>query len=677
MSRFYRTGQDSSSSSESEQDEDDKGFTGPSAPSFMVSDDDEDTKRVDKKEKQFRKSEAKNEKVKKDKKERKAQKVRVVKETEDDGEWTTVERTVTKPKLFEKDAEINFSNVIEKLYEIMAERGKKKSSDRIQVELLSELQNISKEHNLGVGIEVKIQFAIIASIFDGNLQISSAMKPQNWEKCMDAIEKLLQLVEGNKETLTTVENINEESEFLEHPPYKVRGCLLSCVEKLDEELTKNLKDSDQHSNEYIDRLKDEPRIVAIIEKAQSIIDGPSFSQSEMCRIYIKRIDHIYFKFDTKVILQKNGSIPKDDITSLQMMDKFCKFIYASDYSRLRTQAILCHIYFHAIHDNWFEARDLMLMSHLQESISHSDTPTQILYNRTMVQLGLCAFRHGEIDDAHNALLDYVASRKPKELLGQGLGMQRYNEQRTDEEEKIAKQRQLPFHMHINCELMECVYLVTAMLIEIPYMAAHEMDGKHRMISKFFFQQLRASERQVLIGPPESMREHVMAGSKVMRIGDWKKCYEFLVNDKMNMKVWDLFSESQKVKKMLKLKIQEETLRTYIFAYSKVYDSISVAMLSEMFDLDKDTVRAVVSKMIMNEEIMAKLDEPTDCMVMDKTEPSRVHGMALQLAQKLTLLCDNNQRLSEQNPGMGQQSNRGRGAGRGNRGTNRNYQNYRN
>lgn len=48
------------------------------------------------------------------------------------------------------------------------------------------------------------------------------------------------------------------------------------------------------------------------------------------------------------------------------MDKFCKYIYAHDSTdRLRTQAILCHIYHHAIHDQWFEARDLMLMSHLQ------------------------------------------------------------------------------------------------------------------------------------------------------------------------------------------------------------------------------------------------------------------------------------------------------------------------
>lgn len=103
------------------------------------------------------------------------------------------------------------------------------------------------------------------------------------------------------------------------------------------------------------------------------------------------------------------------------MEKLCKYIYAKDETdRLRTRAILSHIYHHALHDNWFQARDLVLMSHLQETIQHSDPSTQILYNRTMAHLGLCAFRHANIKDAHNCLVDLMMTGKPKELLAQGL-----------------------------------------------------------------------------------------------------------------------------------------------------------------------------------------------------------------------------------------------------------------
>lgn len=75
-------------------------------------------------------------------------------------------------------------------------------------------------------------------------------------------------------------------------------------------------------------------------------------------------------------------MPKDEITSLQIIDKLCKYVYAKDSTdRLRTRAILAHIYHHALHDNWFQARDLILMSHLQETIQHSDPSTQVNFNK--------------------------------------------------------------------------------------------------------------------------------------------------------------------------------------------------------------------------------------------------------------------------------------------------------
>merc|ERR1719150_2599055 len=120
--------------------------------------------------------------------------------------------------------------------------------------------------------------------------------------------------------------------------------------------------------------------------------------------------------------------------------------------------------------------------------------------------------------------------------------------------------------------------------------------------------------------------------------------------------------------MLCRKIQEETLRTYLFTYSKVYDSISVVTLSEMFELDKGEVHAIVSKMIISEELMASLDEPTECMVMHRTEPSRLQSLSLQLSDKIAQMADNNERLLDLRPGawQGRWQDRNKGDNRDNR-----------
>lgn len=146
-------------------------------------------------------------------------------------------------------------------------------------------------------------------------------------------------------------------------------------------------------------------------------------KQQMCRIYLKKVENLYYKYDTN-----------NEKKSAETVDKLCKFIYKNDSTdRLRTKAILCHIYHNALHDRWFEARDLILMSHLQESIDNSDIPLQILYNRTMVQVGLCAFRVGNIKESHSALLDIQVGNRAKELLAQGVMVQRNVEKSKEQE----------------------------------------------------------------------------------------------------------------------------------------------------------------------------------------------------------------------------------------------------
>ncbi|XP_017775361.1 PREDICTED: eukaryotic translation initiation factor 3 subunit C isoform X1 [Nicrophorus vespilloides] len=601
----------------------------------------------DDEEKEKRKEDRRNERKEKERK-----KMRREDEEDGEGEWETVKGGVAipseKPKMFAKDAQIDLPLVINKLSEIIAARGKKRTDRREQIELLHELQNVSEQHQLGPAIVIKIKFAIISAIFDYNPKVSDAMKPEYWTKLLERMYELLETLSKNDNVVIS-ETITEETENFESAPYQVRGCVLTSVERLDDEFTKLLKECDPHSNEYVERLKDECKVAAIIDKVQIYLERHS-NYSEICRIYLRKIEHLYYKFDPKVLQQKAGEVTKDVITSVQEMEKLCKYIYAKDGTdRLRTRAILSHIYHHALHDNWFQARDLVLMSHLQENIQHSDPSTQILYNRTMAHLGLCAFRHANIKDAHSCLVDLMMTGKPKELLAQGLLPQRQHE-RSKEQEKIEKQRQMPFHMHINLELLECVYLVSAMLIEIPYMAAHEFDARRRMISKTFYQQLRSSERQSLVGPPESMREHVVAAAKAMRNGHWASCNTFIINDKMNAKVWDLFYQADAVRAMLTKLIKEEALRTYLFTYSHVYDSISMATLAEMFEMEKSNVHSIISKMIINEELMASLDDPTQTVVMHRSEPSRLQSLAMQLADKINNFVDSNERILETKQG---------------------------
>jgi len=97
-----------------------------------------------------------------------------------------------------------------------------------------------------------------------------------------------------------------------------------------------------------------------------------------------------------------------------------------------------------------------------------------------------------------------------------------------------------------------------------------------------------------------MREHVVAASKAMKKGDWKQCKDYI----LAVKVWKLFHQTEQVQEMLTRKIQEESLRTYLFTYNSVYVSLSLYTLAEMFDLPPSVVHSTISKMIINEELQA-------------------------------------------------------------------------
>ena len=586
-------------------------------------------------------------------------------------------------------------SILKNLREIVASRGRKNTDRAEQIRVMERLLQVAQTPYQ----KIRVLLTIISTRFDlTSGSTSNYMSQENWRSAEREYAMLVEELEDTS-SYVVVENAEdwEDDEKAPQPAagevFKIPGSLVSSVERLDDELTRSLQHIDPHTAEYIERLGDEQALYKNIVHAQLYTESihsskkVEISQDSLNRIVMRRLEHVYFKPAQVVTIleektwkelpaESNSEItPRGKSTDVgDLVQTLCNYLFQHSEGIIRARAMLCQVYFLALHDQYYTARDMLLMSHLQETISNFDVSSQILFNRTLVQVGLCAFRAGLCYEAQATLQEICGSGRQKELLAQGVMMQRYS-QVTPEQERLERQRQLPFHMHINLELLECVYLTCSMLLEIPLLAqtGSSPDLRKRVISKTYRRMLEYTERQVFTGPPENTRDHVMQASKALAAGEWKKSSD-LIN---SIKIWELMPQPEKIKTMLAEQIQEEGLRTYLFTYAPFYDTLAVSTLSSMFDLSDRKVAAIVSKMISHEELAAALDQVNNAIIFRKgVETSRLQQLALSLADKSSNMMEANEKILEQRTAGSanafqrsdnQGGRGGRGGGRGGRG----------
>ena len=604
---------------------------------------------------------------------------------------------------------ITYEMVDKKLKEIIASRGKKGTDRHENVESLIYLAEVSK----CAAQEIEVLIMLISAQFDISGSMSTHMPIPIWKRCVNNLLRVRQLLSANSQiTLTETaepEARPAADEIVAGAPVQLWGSLCAFAERLDDEYFKSMQSIDPHTKEYVFRMQDEALFIILANEVISYYVERNNTEV-VCKLSLRLLEHLYYKpatvyealrkfataklaeADELAVDEKKAAAARaakeeadarrakeaeeegdeylddedaDEAEAKEaseipypagftfpapelpdVLSTLSLRIYKDGDERSKARAMLCDIFNKGLEGDFRRGRDLMLMSHLQENISHTDIATQILFNRAMAQLGLSAFRAGLFTEAQACLSELYMGGRVRELLAQGVTQSRFHE-RSVEQEKLERRRQMPFHMHVNLELLESVHLVCSMLQEVPYMA--NSMRRARSNNKPFARLVDNYERQTFNGPPDNIRDHIMAATRKMLDGKWKDAKELI----LGLDVWKLLpGDKDAVLVNVTRRLKEEAMRTYLFQFAAQYASVSLDILAEMFELDFKAAYSLVSRMIMSEELQGMCDDVTRTVVMSHVEPSRLQSLAMTFAEKCAVLLDANERALELHVGAG-------------------------
>lgn len=121
-----------------------------------------------------------------------------------------------------------------------------------------------------------------------------------WLASQREVDQLIAIV--TDDSSYSVQEVTEDyDEFVERSPsdakdgvVRIRGSIISFVDRLDDEFTKSLQNIDPHGTEYVDRLKDEKGLYETICKAQAFYEK-TIQPDPLARVIMRRLEHIYSK----------------------------------------------------------------------------------------------------------------------------------------------------------------------------------------------------------------------------------------------------------------------------------------------------------------------------------------------------------------------------------------------
>jgi hypothetical protein len=475
------------------------------------------------------------------------------------------------------------------------------------LEIISRIDHLLK-NTQNIYLKIKLLNLSVLICFDTSPGQFSALSLEMWNKIYDSIVTLL----ASYNSLNTLKSKDETQ--IQQISTLLQTSMISILEKLEIELYKAMQYTDQNSSEYISRLRDELKFLLLCSKVE-VFYAEFNDQVSISKVYLMIILHIYYKNEEsikKMIERFNLNLNRDEylIKSCENPEKFitslCNKIYQYNDEKVKIKAMLCNIYFLCIHNQYESAKNLFKRSCVFELIHLlKDDGLKIIYNRTLTQLGLCAFRTGKYTDSFQYLnpLCSTGTSKLKEFLAQS-----YNKEMEKSSiffEKEEKKRMIPYIMTINIDEIESTYYLVSMIIDLPNILLFKLGKNYKPFNLIFKKLLENYEKQIFNGPPETIKELILSSTSFLTKGDWKNCSD-LIN---TLKIYN-HHKNENIKNILNNAIKETGLKCFIIFYSNQYSSFSLENLSKKMQLDKQIVKKIVNEMILDRTINGKWNNNT-------------------------------------------------------------------
>ena len=193
-------------------------------------------------------------------------------------------------KIFPNDVDINAKNVVQKLAEINTQRPRKESDRKNKVVFLQELRRLASTNDLGLGLDLKIRLSVISALYEYNPKHKDYMSDEAFKEAAVETQSLINSLLVNRDIVIMTEEVSDDDESITDKPnedgkWHVRGSLVNTCTKLDTEFYKLLQNSDQHSEEYRERLKSDPDVINILKTGVEWAEMQSDEQ-QRCQMYL-------------------------------------------------------------------------------------------------------------------------------------------------------------------------------------------------------------------------------------------------------------------------------------------------------------------------------------------------------------------------------------------------------